>query len=149
MRTPWPVDKLHFSLRVNCKKIAAGNRSTRDQQFRQITRLRSQFSRHGNPIISVDAKKRELARIPHRTCSPSEGGQGQVADNKRDRRQGGTGGGETVCGAIISPPFSRYSPPPSPGELRRFARGAPSWPERPCVSGAVWWRPDRAGRLAG
>src|ERR1039458_6685689 len=35
-----------------------------------------------------------LTRISHRTCSPSEGGQGQVADNKRDRRQGGTGGGK-------------------------------------------------------
>jgi hypothetical protein len=54
------LDKLHFSLRVNCKKIAAGNRSTRDQQFRHITRLRSRFCGHGNPIISVDAKKREL-----------------------------------------------------------------------------------------
>jgi len=54
------LDKLHFSLRVNCKKIAAGNRSTRDLQFRHITRLRRRFCRHGNPIISVDAKKREL-----------------------------------------------------------------------------------------
>jgi hypothetical protein len=54
------LDKLHFSLHVNCKKIAAGNRSTRDQQFRHITRLRSRFRRHGHPIISVDAKKREL-----------------------------------------------------------------------------------------
>ena len=54
------LDKLHFSLRVNCKKIAAGNRSTRDQQFRHIARLRRRFCRHGNPIISVDAKKREL-----------------------------------------------------------------------------------------
>src|ERR1039457_6098450 len=26
------LDKLHFSLRLHCKKIAAGNRSTRDQQ---------------------------------------------------------------------------------------------------------------------
>jgi hypothetical protein len=54
------LDKLHFSLRVNCKKIAAGNRATRDLQFRHITRLRRRFCRHGNPIISVDAKKREL-----------------------------------------------------------------------------------------
>ena len=54
------LDKLHFSLRVNRKQIAAGNRSTRDQQFRHITRLRRRFCRHGNPIISVDAKKREL-----------------------------------------------------------------------------------------
>jgi Rhodopirellula transposase DDE domain len=27
------LDKLHFSLRVNCKKIAAGDRSSRDQQL--------------------------------------------------------------------------------------------------------------------
>jgi len=54
------LDKLDFSLRVNCKKIAAGDRSTRDQQFRHIIRLRRRFCRHGNPIISVDAKKREL-----------------------------------------------------------------------------------------
>ena len=44
---------------MNCKKIAHGNRSIRDQQFRNIARLRRRFGRHGNPIISVDAKKRE------------------------------------------------------------------------------------------
>ena len=54
------LDKLHFSLRVNRKKIASGKRSTRDQQFRHINRLRRRFCRHGDPIISVDAKKREL-----------------------------------------------------------------------------------------
>jgi len=54
------LDKLHFSLRLNRKKIAAGNPSSRDQQFRHISRLRRCFCRHGNPIISVDAKKREL-----------------------------------------------------------------------------------------
>ena len=54
------LDKLHFSLRVNGKKIAAGNRSTGDQPFRHSNRLRRRFCRHGNPIISVDAKKREL-----------------------------------------------------------------------------------------
>jgi Rhodopirellula transposase DDE domain len=54
------LDKLHFSLRVNGKKIAAGARSSRDQPFRQITRRRRRFCRQGNPISSVDAKKREL-----------------------------------------------------------------------------------------
>jgi len=54
------LDKMDFSLRVNRKKIAAGDRSSRDQQFRYITSLRRRFCRHGNPIISVDAKKREL-----------------------------------------------------------------------------------------
>lgn len=54
------LDKMDFSLRTNCKRIAAGDRSTRDQQFGQIARLRRRFCRHRNPIISVDAKKREL-----------------------------------------------------------------------------------------
>ena len=54
------LDKLHFSLHVNRKKIASGKRSTRDQQFRHITGLRRRFCRHSDPIISVDAKKREL-----------------------------------------------------------------------------------------
>jgi len=53
------LDKLHFSLRVNCKKIAAEPLVTRPT-VRHITRLRRRFCRHGNPIISVDAKKREL-----------------------------------------------------------------------------------------
>jgi hypothetical protein len=54
------LDKLRFSLRGNRKKIGSGKHSTRDQQFRRITRLRRRFCRHGDPIISVDAKKREL-----------------------------------------------------------------------------------------
>lgn len=54
------LDKLRFSLRGNRKKIASGKRATRDQQFRHITQLRRRFCRLGDPIISVDAKKREL-----------------------------------------------------------------------------------------
>jgi hypothetical protein len=54
------LDKLRFSLHVNRKNISSGKRSTRDQQFRMINRLRGRFSRRGDPIISIDAKKREL-----------------------------------------------------------------------------------------
>jgi hypothetical protein len=54
------LDKLRFSLRGNRKKVGAGKRSPRDQQFRQIMRLRRRYCSHGDPIISVDAKKREL-----------------------------------------------------------------------------------------
>jgi hypothetical protein len=52
--------KLRFSLRGNRKNISSGSRSGRDQQFRRIARLRKRFCRQGDPIISVDAKKREL-----------------------------------------------------------------------------------------
>lgn len=51
--------KLNFSLRVNQKKLGAKH-PDRDRQFRQIARLRQRFRQQGDPIISVDAKKREL-----------------------------------------------------------------------------------------
>jgi hypothetical protein len=42
--------KLHFSLRVNQKKLGARH-PDRDRQFRYITKLRQRFRRQGNPII--------------------------------------------------------------------------------------------------
>ena len=50
--------KLHFSLRVNRKKIGPRH-PLRDVQFAQIHKLRRRFGRQGNPVISVDAKKRD------------------------------------------------------------------------------------------
>jgi hypothetical protein len=51
--------KLKFSLRRNQKKLGTRH-PARDRQFRYINKLRESFRRQGNPIISVDAKKREL-----------------------------------------------------------------------------------------
>ena len=57
---------LGYSLRANRKKLAlSGNgskaeRQERDLQFRHICRLREGYSRRGQPIISVDTKKKEL-----------------------------------------------------------------------------------------
>lgn len=53
--------KLRFSLRVNRKKIGPRcNGPAREQQFAYIGKLRRRFCRRRDPIISVDAKKREL-----------------------------------------------------------------------------------------
>lgn len=52
--------KMNFSLRVNHKKRSNGSPATRDQQFRYIRGMRTRFAKRGDPIISVDAKKREL-----------------------------------------------------------------------------------------
>lgn len=54
-----------FSLRVNHKKLESGSRNPpprrmRDRQFRHIGKTRQEFASRGSPIISVDAKKREL-----------------------------------------------------------------------------------------
>ena len=60
------LKELGYSLKVNHKKKALGANKTpearaqRDQQFKYINELRSQFSAEGNPIVSVDAKKKDM-----------------------------------------------------------------------------------------
>ncbi len=52
--------QMKYSLRTNRKKIATSSSSDRDRQFRYLSRQRDQFERRGDPVVSVDAKKREL-----------------------------------------------------------------------------------------
>ena len=49
-----------YSLKSNKKCLSAGNSSDRDAQFRMIMDLREEFGQAGDPIISVDTKKKEL-----------------------------------------------------------------------------------------
>jgi len=51
---------LKFSLRVNRKSIAETRHPDRDQQFRYLAGLKADFLLRGQPVISVDSKKREL-----------------------------------------------------------------------------------------
>lgn len=54
---------LQFRLRVNHKKPARGSAATqqeRDAQFTHIAAQRETFARAGWPVVSIDAKKREL-----------------------------------------------------------------------------------------
>lgn len=50
----------NFSLRTNRKRLAGTNDPQRDRQFRYLTRLRRLYITLGLPVISVDAKKKEL-----------------------------------------------------------------------------------------
>src|SRR5438132_3105526 len=52
--------KLKFSLRANRKRFTGPRHPDRDRQFRYIARQKKRFLREGCPIISVDAKKKEL-----------------------------------------------------------------------------------------
>lgn len=59
--------KMDFSLKSNRKIIASGgkpltqkNKADRDEQFQYISKLRDQFEKQTDPIISVDTKKNEL-----------------------------------------------------------------------------------------
>ncbi|MCK4487413.1 MAG: ISAzo13 family transposase [Desulfobacterales bacterium] len=60
------LKNLGYSLKVNHKKKALGANKTpearaqRNQQFEYINRLRTEFADEGNPIIRVDAKKKQM-----------------------------------------------------------------------------------------
>jgi hypothetical protein len=49
-----------YSLRSNRKRLSQRQSPNRDQQFRHIDRLKRRYLCRGLPVISVDAKKREL-----------------------------------------------------------------------------------------
>ena len=51
---------LGFSLHVNKKSIEGTSHPDRDAQFQHINSTCKAFEHHGNPIISVDCKKKEL-----------------------------------------------------------------------------------------
>ena len=51
---------LHFSLKANKKNIEGVSHPDRDLQFRHIKKTCEAFEKKGNPIISVDCKKKEL-----------------------------------------------------------------------------------------
>ena len=52
--------ELEYSLKGNSKSLSSGSHPDRDKQFDIIKCFREQFRAAGNPIISVDTKKKEL-----------------------------------------------------------------------------------------
>lgn len=49
-----------YRLRFNRKRLSRKSSPDRNQQFLEINRLKETFAERGQPVISVDAKKREL-----------------------------------------------------------------------------------------
>lgn len=59
------LKNMKYSLKVNHKSIECGNKNPpdphdRDCQFKHIEKKRVQYAKAGNPVISVDTKKKEL-----------------------------------------------------------------------------------------
>ena len=54
------LKEMGFSLRVNRKSIASASSKDRNEQFEYIASLREDFARSGDPVVSVDSKKKEL-----------------------------------------------------------------------------------------
>jgi hypothetical protein len=60
----WKMLRAHkYRLRYNRKRLARKTSADRERQFRTIERLKKSFARREQPIISVDAKKRELVGL--------------------------------------------------------------------------------------
>ena len=51
---------MKYSLRTNVKRLTGKPHPHRDRQYRFLQRVKGMFRRHGDPVISVDAKKNEL-----------------------------------------------------------------------------------------
>lgn len=51
---------MKFSLKVNRKKLSGSSHPDRDRQFRYIQGMREAFAPGGDPVLSVDSKKKEL-----------------------------------------------------------------------------------------
>jgi len=54
------LKSMSFRLRVNHKKRSTASPHDRDKQFKRIKRMRNTFTLQGDPVISVDSKKKEL-----------------------------------------------------------------------------------------
>lgn len=52
-----------YALRTNRKRLARTQDPDRDRQFRYLARQRRDFQRQGNPVVSIDAKKKELVGL--------------------------------------------------------------------------------------
>ena len=54
------LEDMDYSLQANCKTREGKDHPDRDAQFEYINRKVQQFQRRGQPVISVDTKKKEL-----------------------------------------------------------------------------------------
>ena len=54
------ISDMGYSLQANRKTLEGADNPDRDAQFRHISKQVMAFQKQGQPVISVDAKKREL-----------------------------------------------------------------------------------------
>ena len=54
------LEREGYRLRRMCKGLAMGEHADRDAQFQNIARIESEYLASGEPILSIDTKKREL-----------------------------------------------------------------------------------------
>lgn len=101
---------LGYSLQANRKTKEGPQHGSRDAQFRHINRLVKTHIKTGDPVISVDTKKKELV--------------GEFRNAGRTWRPGGT---PSMCRCRLSAPESRESGPTARTTSRGTVRSS-TWP---------------------
>jgi hypothetical protein len=85
--------EMDYSLQANQKKLEGRQHADRNQQFEYINRKAQRYLKQGEPVISVDTKKKELVgdfKNPGRQWQP-QGQPEQVRVYDFEIRQPGTG----------------------------------------------------------
>lgn len=130
------LKSLNFSLRVNHKKRSTGSSLDRDHQFTYIATLRDQFAANGNPVISVDTKKRELVG---RFKNPGHAWRDRALRvNDHDFRSDAIG---------VAIPYGIYDERGNRGHV--FVGTSYDTPAFAVDSIAAWWRLDGVRRYGG
>ena len=71
--SPYVVEQLlkkhGYSQRSAFKSKSTGSSESRNEQFENITKLKAEYEKQGNPIISIDAKKRNFRQFVSRRAA--------------------------------------------------------------------------------
>lgn len=118
---------LHYSLKVNHKKIASGASPDRDAQFGQIASHRKRCEKQGIPVISVDTKKKEL--VGNFKNSGATWSKKAVAVKDHDFRSEGLG---------MASPYGIYDVRANTGSV--FIGTSHDTPQFAVASIEKWWR---------
>ncbi len=126
------LKEMGFSLKVNRKSISHSTSPDRNEQFEYIAEQREIFASKGNPIISVDTKKKEMVGLFKNSGSSWERSPTNVNDH--DFRSQAKG---------IAIPYGIYELALNRGSV--FIGTSYDTAEFAAESIAQWWRHGRKG----
>ena len=124
---------MNYSLRVNRKEIASSSAPDRNEQMMHIAKLRKRFARAGNPVVSVDTKKKEL--VGQFKNAGVAWGENPVLVSDHDFRS-------TAIGMAI--PYGIYDTEANRGSV--FVGISHDTPQFAVESIAGWWRAEGCRR---
>jgi len=121
--------EMDYSLRVNRKEIASTSAPDRNAQMIHLAKVRQRFAKAGNPVVSVDTKKKEL--VGQFKNAGIAWSRSPVLVNDHDFRS-------TAVGMAI--PYGIYDTEANRGSV--FVGVSHDTPQFAVESIAKWWRTE-------